>query len=61
MMITKFVLIVWIGLSESQTLSTQSFDTLEECEAIAAVLENEIYRSGWYVCKPYTFKGVQNG
>jgi hypothetical protein len=54
-MITKFVLIVWVGLGNSQTLSTNTFDTLAECEAVAKVLEVEMDTSGWYRCRPYTF------
>ena len=56
-MITKFVLIVWVGLGSSEVLSTQSFDTRTECEAVAAVLKAEMSKSGWYSCKPYTFDG----
>jgi hypothetical protein len=56
-MITKFVLIVWIGLGQSEILSTDTFDTLAECEAVAEVLKTEMGRDGWYVCKPYTFDG----
>jgi hypothetical protein len=56
-MITKFVLIVWLGFNHSQMLSTQSFDTLAECEAVAVVLETEMDEYGLYICKPYTFDG----
>jgi hypothetical protein len=56
-MITKFVLIVWLGLGSNEVLSTQSFYTLAECEAVAAALEAEIDETGWYRCKPYTFDG----
>jgi hypothetical protein len=56
-MITKFVLIVWVGIGSSEVLSTQSFDTRAECEAVAAVLKAEMSTSGWYSCKPYTFDG----
>lgn len=56
-MITKFVLIVWVGLGSNETLSTQSFDTRAECEAVAAVLKAEMSKSGWFLCKPYTFDG----
>jgi hypothetical protein len=56
-MITKFVLIVWVGFGNSQTLSTNTFDTLAECEAVAKVLEVEMDKDGWYRCKPYTFDG----
>jgi hypothetical protein len=54
-MITKFVLIVWVGLGSNEVLSTQSFDTRAECEAVAAVIETEMSTGGWYRCKPYTF------
>ena len=53
-MITKFVLIVWVGWGNEQVLSTQSFDTRAECEAVAAVIETEMSTSGWFRCKPYT-------
>ena len=56
-MITKFILIVWIGMGQTQTLHTQTFDTIAECDAVARVLENTVDRSGWYKCEPYTFKG----
>jgi hypothetical protein len=55
-MITKFVLVVWIGLANSQTLSTQSFDTLAECEAVAAVLKTKMEDPGWYRCYSYSFE-----
>ena len=54
-MITKFVLIVWIGFAQSQALSTQTFDTEAECEAVASALRNEMDHRGWYRCVPYTF------
>ena len=54
-MITKFVLIVWVGLGSNEVLSTQSFDTRAECEAVASVLKAEMSTSGWFRCKPYTF------
>jgi hypothetical protein len=56
-MITKFVLIVWVGYGQNQTLSTQSFDTLAECNAVASALQTEMSKSGWYRCVPYTFDG----
>lgn len=56
-MITKFVLIVWLGLGSNEVLSTQSFDTRAECEAVASVLKAEMNTSGWFLCKPYTFDG----
>ena len=54
-MITKFVLIVWVGIGSNEVLSTQSFDTRAECEAVAAVLKAEMSTSGWFRCKPYSF------
>jgi hypothetical protein len=30
---TKAVLIIWIGLGQSQTLTTEKFDSMEECKA----------------------------
>ena len=54
-MITKFVLIVWVGFTSSQVLSTDTFDTLAECKAVAKVLEAEMDKNGWYRCRPYTF------
>jgi len=56
-MITKFVLIVWLGFGSEEILSTQSFDTRTECDAVAAVLKVEMDKDGWYRCKPYTFDG----
>ena len=56
-MITKFVLIVWLGLGSNEVLSTQSFDTRAECEAVVSVLKAEMSTSGWFRCKPYTFNG----
>lgn len=56
-MITKFVLIVWLGFGSNEVLSTQSFDTRAECEAVAAALEAEMGSGDWYRCKPYTFDG----
>jgi len=57
-MITKFVLIIWLGFNHTQMLSTQSFDTLAECESVASAIKAEIdERDGWYRCKPYTFDG----
>jgi hypothetical protein len=55
-MITKFVLIVWVGIGQSQVLSTQTFDTLAECDAVAAALRSEMDKSGWYRCVPYSFE-----
>ena len=56
-MITKFVLIVWLGWGSEEILSTQSFDTRAECDAVAAVLKVVMDKDGWYRCKPYTFDG----
>lgn len=56
-MITKFILIVWIGAGQSQTLHTQTFDTIAECSAVAETLETVIDSWGWYKCEPYTFEG----
>lgn len=54
-MIIKFVLIVWIGYGQTQSLSIQTFDTQAECEAVASALEAEMDYRGWYRCVPYTF------
>lgn len=59
-MITKFVLIVWIGGAQTQTLSIQTIDTQSECDAIASVLADEINRKGWYRCVPYTFSNKED-
>lgn len=59
-MITKFVLIVWLGFNHTQILSVQTFDTLAECTAVAAAIELEMDESGWYRCKPYSFAGDSN-
>lgn len=54
-MITKFVLIIWIGIGQNQVLSTETFDTLEECNAVATAIKSEMDRAGLYRCVPYTF------
>lgn len=54
-MITKFVLVVWLGFNHTQMLSVQTFNTQAECNAVAAVIEAEMDESGWYRCKPYSF------
>jgi hypothetical protein len=57
-MITKFILIIWIGAGQTQTLHTQTFDTIVECDAVAETLKIVIDRpSGWYKCEPYSFEG----
>lgn len=60
-MITKFVLVVWIGFTNSQTLSIQTFNTQVECEAVAAVLKSEMSDAGWYRCIPYTYEPTVTG
>jgi lipoate-protein ligase B len=56
-MITKFVLIVWIGYGNTQTISIETFKTRPECEAVAAVLQAEMNRpNGWYHCIEYNFQ-----
>jgi hypothetical protein len=55
-MITKFVLVVWLGYGHSQVMSLNTFDTQSECEAVANVLEINMERSGWYRCIPYSFE-----
>ena len=46
-----------MGWGSEEILSTQSFDTRAECDAVAAVLKVEMDKDGWYRCKPYTFDG----
>lgn len=53
---TKFLLIIWIGLTNSQTLAVESFDTAAECEAARAAAETEIARRGRFKCIPYTYQ-----
>ena len=64
-MITKFVLIVWIGFGNSQSMSIATFDTQAECAAVAAEIKvvslAYTYSSEgreWPRCVPYTFEGV---
>ena len=59
-MIIKFVLIVWIGAGQSQTLTTQTFETYSECQAVASVLKTEIDKRGWYKCVKYEYKPNKN-
>lgn len=54
-MITKYILLVWIGLGNSQTLSVETYDSAEECMAVAVVLSNEMAVGGWYKCLPYSY------
>lgn len=55
-MITKFLLVVWIGAGQTQTLDITPFDTLAECEAaknaVYAVTDRD---QKWHRCVPYTF------
>jgi hypothetical protein len=59
-MITKFVLIVWIGVLNSQTMSVVTFESEAECKAVATVLKTKINYSGWYRCTPYSFSPEAN-
>lgn len=59
-MITKFVLVVFIGFGNSQTIAIDHFDTSAECEAVRkAVLTVSQRQADWHVCVPYTFSAEQ--
>jgi hypothetical protein len=59
-MITKFVLIVWLGYGQNQVMSIETFDTQGECDSVADVLETTMDKGGWYKCVPYRFNTVEN-
>jgi hypothetical protein len=59
-MITKFVLMIWIGSMQSQSISVLTFDTLAECDGVKdSLVENVNYLYGVDAndvkCHPYTF------
>lgn len=56
-MITKFLLIVWIGISQNQTLSIIKFDTEAECIAAKVALghTHRQFNGDWVRCAPYTY------
>jgi hypothetical protein len=58
-MIAKFVLIVWIGLGQSQSITVATFETESECKAVAAVMRDigADYGGQYPVCVEYTFEG----
>jgi hypothetical protein len=60
-MITKFLLIVWIGSGTSQTFSHTVHDTMAECKAAEAViidlLGNYRYSEKYGGCRPFTYAG----
>lgn len=57
---TKFLLIVWLGWGQSQTLTIETFDTQEECEAVrTAVYAATQQHFDWHRCIPYTFEVAQ--
>ena len=55
---TKFILIIWIGSGMSQMMSTEKFDSSNECEAVASKAKIVLKASSWDVveCVPYTFE-----
>ena len=56
-MITKFVLIVWLGYGRSSVLAIDHFDTLAECEAAKAAIYDVTDRDKEYhICKPYSWR-----
>ena len=64
-MITKFVLIVWIGSGNSQSMSVATFDTQAECLAVAAEVKvvslaytYSFEGREWPRCIPYKFEGA---
>lgn len=61
-MITKFLLIVWFGVGNSQTYEQTPFDTEAECVAAAGVVKKMIRREWddrYSGCFPYTFEKQQ--
>ncbi len=58
-MIEKYLLVIWIGAMQTQTLSTEQFATMAECEAVRAALydfDRRFRGSDYIKCIPYTFK-----
>lgn len=53
---TKYLLIIWIGVGQSQTLAVEKFDNRSECEAVAQAAALEMDIRGWFRCVPYTFE-----
>lgn len=41
---TKVILLIWIGIIQSQTMATETFETMAECEAVAAALLQHDWR-----------------
>lgn len=61
-MITAYLFIVWIGAGNSQSLSIQSFDSRQQCEAALATAVEQIepaldwVGNPWFRCVPYTYE-----
>lgn len=52
-MVTKFILIVWVGFFDNQVLTTEKFDTRNECERAKEAIAAEIGKKGVFKCVPY--------
>lgn len=60
-MITKFLLIVWLGSGQTQTFSQIAFDTRAECEAARQATYAVTQRAErHHMCVPYTFDPAQD-
>lgn len=59
-MTTKFILIIWIGVQQTQSISALKFDTEDECEAARAAVSATHYDirawNQWPKCVPYTYE-----
>lgn len=56
-MITKALLIVWLGAGTTQTITITKFDSPTECDAAKAVLIplDYMFNDTWVRCVPYTY------
>jgi hypothetical protein len=60
-MITKAIMIIWIGAGNTQTMAVSDFESLADCEAAKAALIQS--HDGWFErdlknarCVPYSSK-----
>jgi len=54
------VLVVWIGIGRSQTLSVTRFETLAECEAAKAAIAENYNGFGDYI-NPENMRCIESG
>ena len=45
-MITKAIMVIWIGMSQTQALATQKFDSVGECDSAKAAISQH-YENKW--------------